>query len=66
MTEVSKTKLRNAVEKFEEVVREHAWLGAKHPEDQLEIERDYHRRKARLLAAMGLEYVVPVDEEDDN
>lgn len=57
---------RRTVEAFEKAVREHAWMGAQHPEDQLEIERHYHRKKANLLALLGFEYTIPVEPDEDD
>lgn len=55
---------RHTVETFEQAVRDHAFLGSAHPGDQLEIERHYHKRKAVLLALLGVDYVI-TDEGDD-
>lgn len=61
----SKANARHTVEKFEEAVRDHSWIGAQPPEDHAQIERTYHRRKAALLRLLGLEYVMPTEDDDD-
>lgn len=54
------------IEAFEKAVREHAFMGAAHPEDQLGIERHYHAKKAKLYALLGLDYVMPSSDDDDD
>ena len=54
------------IEAFERAVREHAFMGAQIPEAHEEIERHYHRAKAKLHALLGLDYRIPIDEEDED
>ena len=43
---------KRLIERFEEAVREHAFKGAQHPEDAIQIEKDYELAKALILAAI--------------
>jgi len=41
-----------ALARFESAVREHAFIGAAHPEDRLAIEREYEASKTALVAKL--------------
>lgn len=51
------------IEAFEKAVREHAWIGAQIPEAHLDIERQYHRTKAKMYELLGLTYRYPSEDE---
>lgn len=55
---------RKTVEAFEKAVREHAFKGSQYPEDHARIEMHYHRKKAKLLELLGLDYKIPDEDED--
>ena len=38
-----------ALERFEEAVREHAFIGAKDPTEHQYVEKEYHEAKANLI-----------------
>lgn len=41
------------IDQFEAAVREHAFVGAAHPQDQHAIEKAYASTRERLLKALG-------------
>lgn len=53
------------IEAFEKAVEAYVWRGAGHPEDIPRIERHYHAKKAALYALLGLNYRIPIEDEDD-
>ena len=40
---------RGALNRFEDAVREHAWMGAQPPEDHPEIQQRFDRARLKLL-----------------
>lgn len=42
-------KMLDALDRFEEAVREHAWIGSKHPDDMESIETEWRESKLALL-----------------
>lgn len=45
-------KVRRKLELYETAVREHAFIGAQHPDDHEDIQRQYVRRKTALIKSM--------------
>ena len=41
-----------ALERFEEAVREHAFIGAKHPAEHALVEREYEEAKRALISKL--------------
>lgn len=43
---------KQALQRFEDAVREHAFIGAAHPEDRPAIEREYEEAKRALVTKL--------------
>lgn len=44
---------KKALERFEAAVREHAFIGAQHPDDHLHIQTEYEEAKAALVTKLS-------------
>jgi len=44
---------KKSLQRFEEAVRAHAFIGASHPADHLAIEREYEEAKRTLISKLA-------------